>query len=162
MNAQYIARLPGQELLERSAPHAPRGLPPRDVALAALELHRPRVRTTIEMGRALSGYAEDPADFDPDGWKKQVKPETPRQLERLVAALEALPEWTPASTEEALRRTAEAEGVSAGKLIHPTRLALTGVTVGAPLFDVVALLGRETALRRLRRFVEAAKAQTPA
>jgi hypothetical protein len=31
---------------------------------------------------------------------------------------------------------------------------LTGVTVGAPLFDVVALLGKETALRRLKRFVE--------
>ena len=45
---------------------------------------------------------------------------------------------------------------------NPTRLALTGTTVGAPLFDVVALLGKETALRRLRRFVEEAKAQTPA
>jgi glutamyl-tRNA synthetase len=44
--------------------------------------------------------------------------------------------------------------VSASRLIHPVRLALTGVTVGAPLFDVVALLGQETALRRLKKFVE--------
>ncbi len=35
------------------------------------------------------------------------------------------------------------------------RLALTGVTVGAPLFDVVELLGRETSLRRLRKFLAA-------
>ena len=34
------------------------------------------------------------------------------------------------------------------------RLALTGITVGAPLFDVAELLGKETSLRRLQRFLE--------
>jgi glutamyl-tRNA synthetase len=52
--------------------------------------------------------------------------------------------------------------VSAGKLIHPVRLALTGVTVGAPLFDVVELLGKDTSLRRLRLFLAANAAPTPA
>jgi glutamyl-tRNA synthetase len=52
--------------------------------------------------------------------------------------------------------------ISASRLIHPTRLALTGVTVGAPLFDVVALLGKETALRRLRNFVERIRSGSPA
>ena len=153
MNAQYVARMPADELLARSAPHAPKGLPARDVALAAIELHRPRVRTTIEMGRALSSYAEDPADYDADGMKKHVKPETPRQLERLADALEAVARLDGGGHRgRPCAKTAEAEGISAGKLIHPTRLALTGTTVGAPLFDVVALLGRETALRRLRKF----------
>jgi glutamyl/glutaminyl-tRNA synthetase len=120
------------------------------------------VRTTIEMGRALSSYAKDPADYEADGMKKHVKPDTARQLEALVAGLEGLSDWTAQSTEAVLRRVAEAEQISAGKLIHPTRLALTGTTVGAPLFDVVELLGKETSLRRLRRFLEAAKARTPA
>jgi len=159
MNAQYIAALPAEELLRRSLPHASAGPPADDVVLRAIELHRPRVRTTVEMGRALSGYARDPSDYDPDGWKKHVRPETAKQLEALMAALEGLPEWSAAAAEAALRRTAETEGVAAGKLIHPTRLALTGITVGAPLFDVVELLGRETALRRLRRFVEAIRSK---
>jgi len=162
MNQQYIAALPAEELLRRALPHAAGGVPDPAVALRAIELHRPRVRTPIEMGRALSSYANDPADYEPDGWKKHVKPETPRQLEALAAAWEALPAWTAPETEAALRRAAEAETISAGKLIHPTRLALTGTTVGAPLFDVVELLGKETALRRLRRFIEAAKAPNPA
>ena len=59
------------------------------MALAAIELHRTRVRTTIEMGRALSTYAADPDEYDPDGMKKQVKPETPAQLEKLVERLES-------------------------------------------------------------------------
>ena len=138
MNQQYIAKMPAEELLERARPHAGAGIPERDVALRAIELHRPRVRTPIELG----------------GLKKHVKPETAPQLEGLARRLDALGEWTAASTEAALRESAEQSGVSAGKLIHPTRLALTGVTVGAPLFDVVELLGKETSLRRLNRFVE--------
>jgi len=154
MNQQYIAKMPAAELLARSRPHATAGVPPEAVALRAIELHRPRVRTPMEMGRALSSYAMDPAEYDADGLKKHVRPETARQLEALAAAFDALPEWTAASTEGALRAAAEAGGVSAGKLIHPVRLALTGVTVGAPLFDVVELLGKDTTLRRLRRFVQ--------
>jgi glutamyl-tRNA synthetase len=160
MNAQYIARMSAEELLERSLPYASGGTPTAEVALKAIELHRPRVRTPIEMGRALSSYAADPSDYEADGLKKHVKAETAAQLEALERRLERLSEaeWTAASTEAALRETAEAAGVSAGKLIHPTRLALTGVTVGAPLFDVVALLGRATSLRRLARFGERIRA----
>ncbi len=155
MNAQYMARMPAEELLARSASHAPAGVPPREVALQAVELHRTRARTTIEMGRALSTYAADPAEYDPDGMKKQVKPETPALLHKLLAKLEALPDWTVETLEATLRATAEEAGVSAARLIHPTRLALTGTTVGAPLFDVASLLGKETALRRLKKFLEA-------
>ncbi|HWZ85332.1 MAG TPA: glutamate--tRNA ligase [Thermoanaerobaculia bacterium] len=162
MNSQYIAAMPAEELLRRSLPHAAGGAPDPAVALRAIELHRPRVRTPIEMGRALSSYARDPDDYEAEGMKKHVKPDTARQLEALVAGLEVLPDWTAASAEAVLRRVAEAEQISAGKLIHPTRLALTGTTVGAPLFDVVELLGKQTSLRRLGRFIEAVKARTPA
>jgi glutamyl-tRNA synthetase len=154
MNSQYIAKMPAEELLERSIAQAPGALPERTAALKAIELHRTRVRTTAEMGRALSSYAADPSSFDPDGLKKNVKPETPAQVAKLLETLEALPEWRAAAAEAALRASAEEQGVSAGKLIHPVRLGLTGVTVGAPLFDVMELLGKETSLRRLRRFVE--------
>ena len=152
MNAQYVARMPAEELLERARPHAPGGLPDAPSALRAIELHRTRARTTIELGRALSSYAADPADYDADGLKKHVKPETAGLVGRLADRFAALPEWTAASTEAALRQAAEAEGLAAGKLIHPTRLAATGTTVGAPLFDVLELLGKETSLRRLRMF----------
>jgi glutamyl-tRNA synthetase len=49
------------------------------------------------------------------------------------------------------RRLAEELGVSAGKLIHPTRLAVSGVGFGPGLFEMLEALGRETVLRRLRK-----------
>lgn len=162
MNAQYIARMPAEELLERCTAYAPAGIPESAAALKAIELHRTRARTTVEMGRALASYAADPTEYEAGGLKKQVKAETPAHLEKLLARLETQEDWSVTALEAALRETAETLGISAGKLIHPTRLALTGTTVGAPLFDVVALLGKETALRRLRKFLEAIAPRTPA
>jgi glutamyl-tRNA synthetase len=153
VNAQYMARMPAEELLRRAEPHAPSGLPEKEAALAAVELHRTRARTAIEMGRALSLYAADPEEYDPDGLRKHVRPETAPEIERLIAAFEKVESWTAHDLDAALRQLAAEMKVSASRLIHPVRLALTGVTVGAPLFDVVALLGKETALRRLKKFV---------
>jgi glutamyl-tRNA synthetase len=154
MNAQYMARLPAEELLERAKPYATAGLPEKDAALAAVELHRTRARTAIEMGRALSTYAADPELYDPEGLRKNVRPETALEMERLISRFEGVSAWTAQELDAALRELASEMKISASRLIHPTRLALTGVTVGAPLFDVVALLGKETALRRLKKFVE--------
>jgi len=154
MNAQYMARMPAEELLERARPHAPAGVPEKEAALSAVELHRTRARTASEMGRALSMYARDPEEYDPEGMKKNVRPETAAELERLIAKFEGVSSWSAPELDAALRELAAEMKVSASRLIHPTRLGLTGVTVGAPLFDVVALLGKETALRRLRKFVE--------
>ena len=162
MNSQYMARQPATEILERAKPHAPAGLPGGDAALAAVELHRTRSRTAIEMGRALSTYAADPGDYDADGMRKNVRPETALEIERLISKYEAVESWTAHDLDAALRELAAHMKISASRLIHPTRLALTGVTVGAPLFDVVALLGKETALRRLRNFVERIRSGSPA
>jgi glutamyl-tRNA synthetase len=157
VNAQYMTRMPAEELLRRAEPHAPSGLPPKEAALAAVELHRTRARTAIELGRALSMYATDPEHYDPDGLRKHVRPETAGEMERLIGAFGKVESWTAQDLDAALRQTAAEMKVSASRLIHPVRLGLTGVTVGAPLFDVVALLGKDTALRRLKKFVEKIK-----
>jgi len=53
-----------------------------------------------------------------------------------------------------LRSTAEMAGVKAAVLIHATRVAMTGRTVSAGLFDVLALLGKSRVVRRLRVAVD--------
>ena len=159
VNSQYMARMPADELLRRAEPHSPAGMPEREAALAAVELHRTRARNTIELGRALSMYANDPEEYDADGLRKNVRPETAVEIQRLIAAYEKV-EWTAPELDAALRQLAAEMKISPSRLIHPVRLGLTGVTVGAPLFDVVALLGKETALRRLKKFVEKLRASS--
>ena len=58
-----------------------------------------------------------------------------------------------ATTEHALRALAESRGISAGKLIHPLRVALTGRAASPPIFDVAVALGKEKTVRRLERLI---------
>ena len=49
-----------------------------------------------------------------------------------------------------MRAYAEANGAKLGKVAQPLRAALTGRAVSPPVFDVMAVLGREEALARIR------------
>jgi glutamyl-tRNA synthetase len=82
MNSKYLASMPASELLAR-IPSAAASLP-EPVAARAVELHRERSRTILELENALAGYAADPAEYDPAGMKKNVGPETAAVLSALA------------------------------------------------------------------------------
>jgi glutamyl-tRNA synthetase len=79
-------------------------------------------------------------------------------LAALDAALAELATFDAAAIEAAVRTTAEARGVKAASLIHAARVAVTGKTVSPGLFEVLALLGRETVHARLAHAAELAAA----
>ena len=72
-------------------------------------------------------------------------------LAHLADVIEASPPSDGATAEVLVRSTAEQASIKAAPLIHATRVAVTGRAVSAGLFDVVALLGPERVVRRLRR-----------
>ena len=57
--------------------------------------------------------------------------------------------FDPPTLEAALRALADERGIKAGVLIHATRVAVTGQAVSPGIFEVLALVGRDRALRRL-------------
>ena len=80
--------------------------------------------------------------YDEKGVAKHFKPEAAELLEACIEGIKALPEFNLETTEALYNKIAEEHGLSLGKAIHPTRLALTGRTVSPGLFDVMVLLGR--------------------
>ncbi len=63
--------------------------------------------------------------------------------------------WEPTSLETAIRTLAEDMQLKFAGVIHPTRVAVTGRTVGPGLFEALWALGRETTLQRLHSVLEA-------
>ena len=59
-------------------------------------------------------------------------------------------DWTAQETEAAVRTVAEAAGLKLGKVAQPLRAALTGRSTSPGVFDVLAVLGREESLARIR------------
>jgi len=78
-----------------------------------------------------------------------LKPEARKRLGGLARVLENSA-WDLPSLEATTRAFAEKEGIALGDIAQPLRAALTGRTASPPVFDILAILGREEALTRIR------------
>jgi glutamyl-tRNA synthetase len=119
-----------------------------------IALLKDRITVMPDFGSECTFFYEDPKAFEEKGLKKNWGPETKRHLVRLMERYAASGEFTAAATEQILRATAEEFQISAGKLIHPVRLAATGVSLGPSLFHVLEILGKETTLRRMKYAID--------
>jgi glutamyl-tRNA synthetase len=81
---------------------------------------------------------------------KQLDGEGKSTLAAILPVLAEIPSWTASALEAGVREHAEKTGLKLGKVAQPLRAALTGSTVSPPVFDVMAALGREEALARIR------------
>lgn len=133
----------GAELAAKLTPHV------REQLLAAMPGLKERAKTLVELldgaqflfvSRPLA-MDEKAAAMIADGGRQIIG--------SLLPALEALPAWDAASTEAAVRAHAEANDLKLGKVAQPLRAALTGRLTSPPVFDVMAVLGREESLARL-------------
>jgi glutamyl-tRNA synthetase len=95
-------------------------------------------------------FFEEPHDYDPRGLQR-LQEEASDYVEGFAETIEQdHGAFTAEHAEELLTATAERLGVKKGKLMFPSRLAVTGMTVGPALFDTMALLGKERTAARLR------------
>lgn len=159
-NVQYLQKLPIDALLpyvEQTLRGA--GLwreewagPERPWFAHTVDLIRPRTRLLGDFATWSRAFFSDDFDYEEAARQKFWKDERLRgMLEKLAAALGAVPEWNHDSCDKALRDLASAEGVKAGLLINATRVALVGRAVAPPLFETMVVLGRERVLNRIAR-----------
>jgi glutamyl-tRNA synthetase len=157
MNGQYLMRMSADQIYPHLLPFLGDGPKTLDDLRTIIELHKMRARTLREIAEQMAIYFvdDDAIAYDADVVKKHIKGDNlGARLSTLRDALASTDPFDVATSEAVLRKVAEAQGVSAAKLIHPLRLALTGKGASPPIFDVAVVLGKERALRRLRRLIE--------
>ncbi|HEX6641628.1 MAG TPA: glutamate--tRNA ligase [Thermoanaerobaculia bacterium] len=156
MNGQYLMRMSADEIYPHLVPFLGDDARPLDELRAVLELNKTRARTLRELAELMTPFFadDDSLEYEPDAVKKHLKgDELLTRLSELHDTLANTDPFDVTTTEQALRTLAESRGVSAGKLIHPLRLALTGRGASPPIFDVAIVLGKQRALRRLQRLI---------
>ena len=159
MNGQHIGRTPPERLeplvtpllVEAGLATAERLAAEREWYLGLIELLKPRSRSLHDFVFQARPYLAERVEYEPAAvdkhWKKPA--EARARLASLRERLVAAPEWREGPLEEELRSLAESLGVGAGKLIHPLRVALTGMAVSPGIFEVLVAMGRERTLARL-------------
>jgi len=88
--------------------------------------------------------------YDPKAVEKRLKKAGAADLLReFTTHLQKAEIWEAAALEKLLHDFCTAKGIKIGEMVHPVRVAATGVEVGLGLFDALAILGRDEALRRI-------------
>ena len=158
LNGRHLSEHPAEALVEHIRGHldGEESFRPEllhDAAWVAelLEVIKPRARTLDELADQARPFLCDEVYFDDKAVAKHWEKDPASAIERLDALANAFEgvAWTREDLEAALRARAESMEVGAGKLIHPLRVSLTGNMASPGIFDVLALLGRDRALKRM-------------
>ena len=133
--------------------------PPEDRArfIRMLDTLRERAKTLVELVEQGRFYFERPTAYEPKAAHKLLTVEGARRLGLMTERLEAASEFTVAGIEPIVRALTEELGLKLVDLAQLARLAVTGRTASPPIFDVLALIGRDESLARLRRAREVAE-----
>jgi glutamyl-tRNA synthetase len=157
LNGRYLRRLTTEEMIGRLRGHLL-----SDAYLGqVIPLCRERVDTLEGFFEFASFFFVGEVLYDEAALRAMVPAgRAPAQVSKALGALvetavDPLLEWTAEAVEGALRAFAEAEGWPPKDLYMTVRLAVTGRAATPPLFETVAVLGKEVCRRRLRRAAQA-------
>ncbi|CAL9530788.1 Glutamate--tRNA ligase [Streptomyces sp. enrichment culture] len=155
INAVHIRDLDTKEFIARcepwlTAPHAP--WTPESFDRAAFEALAPLAQTRLTVLSDITAnvdflFLDEPVE-DEAAWNKAMKPGADALLRTARAKL-AEAEWNAEALKAAVLAAGEEHGLKLGKAQAPVRVAVTGRTVGLPLFESLEVLGRERTLARV-------------
>jgi glutamyl-tRNA synthetase len=160
-NGEYIRALPVDEFIEACRPWltGTQTIPvppwrPEDFDPAAFAAVAPLAQTRIAVLSEIVPnvaflFLESPL-VDEGAWAKAMNEGAPELLDAAIAAYDELPSWDAGSLRAALEAVGAERGLKLGRAQAPVRVAVTGQTVGLPLFESLQVLGRERTLTRLR------------
>jgi len=115
-----------------------------------IDLVRERTRTLVELAEGARYFYSDRFEYEEKGVNKHFyKENASGHLRRLAEGILSLETYDKDSIEALYASVSEELEISKGRLIHPTRLAVTGTSVGPGIFDILVLLGRDKTAERL-------------
>ena len=153
INGEYIRALSPEEFGKSIAPWLEEedwaGNVDDEVLRQVAPLVQERTRVLAEAPKQLDFFFWDNQEMDPDAWQKVMLKDSARSILEAARAVLADVEWNVEALHEAVRKIAESHELKLGKAQAPIRVAITGRTVGPPLFESMYFLGREVVVERL-------------
>ncbi|MGY0491559.1 glutamate--tRNA ligase [Streptomyces sp. WG-D5] len=156
INGDHIRLLDPKDFAERCAPWLRAPFAPwapeefDEVKWAAIAPHaQTRLKVLSEITDNVDFLFLAEPVFDEASWNKAMKEGSDALLRTAREKLDAADWASPESLKEAVLAAGEAHGLKLGKAQAPVRVAVTGRTIGLPLFESLEILGKDTALARI-------------
>jgi len=156
LNAEHLRSKPNDELLlmlkdEFAKSDYKNKILDDDYLLLIIEAMKPRVSFVNEFITNCTYFYAEPSEYDENVIKKRWKEDTPDQLTKLRNNIAQLSNPVKEDFENSLAKTAEELNIGKGKLIHPVRLALSGVGAGPGVYDLLYIIGKDKSIERIDR-----------
>lgn len=120
-------------------------------------LEQEKYKLLTEIPDLIRFFFEEPV-FEQEAVDKVFsKPEAKQVLEGMCAVYGSLADFTEAGLEAAARAYAKENGMKAGQIFHPVRVAVSGRTHGPTLFKMLEYMGKETVTARLKNALQHCK-----
>ena len=117
--------------------------------LKVISAMKERVSFVREYLTKSSYFFRAPQNYEEQNLKKRWKEDSNKLLDQLKENFEALQNPSKEDFEKVLDETASKLNISKGKLIHPLRIALSGVGEGPGVYDIISVLGKEETISRI-------------
>lgn len=155
MDGEYIAAKSKEELLpliKKQMTDAGANISDDNLLLKVIELYRPRMKTLSDFAALTGCFFSDAYPVDEKGREKHLtSPEAKAILSDFAARLEKITDFSHKAIEDVCRVMADEKKLKAGQIIHPTRMAISGLTQGAGLFEMMEVLGKEKVIARMKK-----------
>ncbi|MEI7998197.1 MAG: glutamate--tRNA ligase [Candidatus Omnitrophota bacterium] len=155
LNGQYIKDTETIKLVQLLEPmlkekYPEKSLPDGKTLESIVHLFKGRMATLADFLEWTDFIFIDNLEFDPEAKEKHLAQSRSKEFSILAEALSKTNDFNVKSAEEVFRQTVEQLGITAGDLVHPVRVALTGRSVGPGLFETMVVLGKDKTITRLR------------
>jgi len=161
MNGQYISSMNDDVLVEKVLPI----LRQKNIVKEnnvdkiyikrAISLLKSRIKKISDFAELGSYLFKDPDQYEKKAVEKYwCGDNIINRLYYISKSLTRLDGFNANRIEKSIRDLAEEMQLSAAKLIHPLRVALTGFSVSPGLFELIEVLGKETVLRRINKAID--------
>jgi glutamyl-tRNA synthetase len=163
MNGHYIRQLTHDDLADalldywhRYPPEGIPELPDKPYLLKIVPLIQERIKLLQDAAPLIAFFFKPELGYETRELiqKKMDADGTRNALQGTLSATEGLPSFDSQSLENALRPLAQAQGIKVGQLLGTLRVATTGLQVSPPLFETMAVLGRERSLSAIREAID--------
>lgn len=154
INGEHIRKLKLDNFIEIAAPFVGKECDQKWFRRFA-ELYHARVKTLMELKEEFEIFTSEEVSYREEEVEKFLKKEGVSDILKLARErLGRIEDFTPQDIERELRELVEESNLEGKDLIHPLRVAVTGKSVSAGIFEVLALLGRAKTIQRLERVIE--------
>ena len=159
LNGQYLAQMSLDRFTELSLPFIKKaGIDfggDAEKLKPALAIVKEKIKHLSDVPKWIDYFFTEDFAFDDEAVEKTLRKQSAgERLNKLADAFSAVENWSADAIEAKLKETAQQLGCKTGELIHPTRVAVSGRSVGPSLYHMLEVLGKERVLSRMQKAAE--------